>query len=754
MTAIILAGGDGAKMRPLSCSMPKAMLNVCNIPTLAYVVKLLEKGGVDRIIIAADRLSGIIADYFDDADKPPLLFFTPVPEGTAAALSSAAESYDINPDEPVIVMRGDIITDIKPEKTFRFHKYSDAPITVTVKSDDRPYEHIAANTENDLLKDIFTSMPRESVAADKILTGIIVMRGKLAIDIKKYGKDIFTDVISKLITNSIKINAFEADGYYRELNTPQDLYYANADAANGLLAEAYPEFALKSDSCIFAANDADIAEDASISGFAVIGKGCTVGKNTKLHDCILFDKVYTGESCKINGAIIGKNAKICSGAAVFEGAVVGCGAVIEENAAVNAGVKIWDGRHVEPFACAADDLKYGFAKKFVIGDDGITGETNGLITPLCACVAGSAAAGIGSKAGIACRGTNASEALAMAAASGAMSSGCNVWFFGEATEPELAYCIKKCGLDCGLFTDAGINARIKMFSGDGMPLSREEEKIAECALNRGEYKRSSYSRFGSFRHCEAIKELYRESLLALLPQKLRGTRAVISTSGNRIADICSELVTQINDKNGEPVVFHISSDGARVSVYTEETGYIFHDKLIMLCCLQRFRDGKNAALPNSFPTAADRLAEEYGCKVLRWSGCPTMRENDAEARELAGECGFTSDGIKLMLGILTILQKSKKSLKELCRELPEFATVNRFIAYDVGKNGNLSVLRSLCSGNLGTDGGIIDDTRGRVIIRPIKTGKGVMMHVESYAAEIASELCDFYQDKLKKSDKS
>lgn len=753
MTAIILACGDSSAMKPLSCSIPKALLPVCNIPVLECTINHLRRCGTDRIIIVCDKPSGQLADFAEGLENPPLLYLSNGSDGSAAAAANAVESYGIKEREAVLILRGDLLTDFDFKELFRAHKYADALFTAVLKKNQRPWEHTAALAENGILKGIFTDLPRESTVTDDILTGIAVINGGFASELHKYGEDIFTDVISRIITDGIKVNVHNADGNYTELNTPAELYAANAAAANGDFDAAYPEFSRglneSADAKIYIGRNAEISSDAVISGFAVIGSGCSVGSLTRLHDCVLFDNVYVGERCRINGAVIGKNTRICSGGAVFEGAIVGSNAVISEDACVNAGVRIWDGRHVEPFSCASADLKYGFAKPVVIDDDGITGETNGFITPQSSAMTGSALVGIGAKVGIGCRDSNASYSLAMAAAAGVMAAGGDAWFFGETTEPELSFCIRKSRLSCGCFFDAGINAKIRLFSADGMSLSRHEEKIVEGALNRGEYRRSGYKHFGALRQCGAIRELYRENLLARRPTSLEGIRAVISTASRRVSETCELLLDGINDKNGSPIVFHIGSDGVRVSAYTEETGYIFSDKLIMLCCLRRFRQGKNAALPYNFPTAADKLAEKYGCKVLRWSGCTDKIGADKAARKLAEECDFAFDGAALMLETLGIMSGEKLSLADACGELPEFATVNRFVAFDVNSSHNLSKLRNLCGGSSASADGVrIDDSRGRVLIRPVKTGRGVMMHVESYAAEIASEICDFYQDKL------
>ncbi len=757
MTAVILAGGDGLRMRPLTCSVPKAMLRVCNVPLIEYNNASLRRHGISDVIIAADRFSKEIADYFDsDREDIPKLSLSHVPEGTSAALQKAVSEWDVPKDEHVLVINGASLSDFNYKEIMRAHKYGGNTLTVVLKKTAHPHERITAVAENGILKDMVLCQSRESCVSDMALTGMFVINASLALRISEYGGDFYTEALPALIKSGIKINVYEESGYFALIRTPEDLLKVNADVLNG----AYPFFPVKS-SVGFSAGEGteikepvcigentDISSDVTIGEKAVIGRNVTIGKGAKILGGVIGDGVYIGEKCTVNHAVIGNSVIISAGASVFEGAVIGENALIAESAIVNQNVKIWNGRHVEPFACAAADLKYGFARPVVINDEGITGETNGSITPQTASVIGSSAASIGRKIAVGCRGTSAAHALAMALSSGIMASGGEAWFLGEASEPELAECVRICGASAGCYIDAGITAKIKFFSSDGLSLSRSEEKLIEGGINRGEYRRSGYSHFGPYKNCPDIKELYRGRLMRLRPDKLTGIRAVVNAPEKHISELCDMLLKGINDKDGVPVVFHISGDGTKLSAYTEETGYVFHDRLTLLCCRKLFEEGKDAALPYDFPAAADTLAEKYGRTVLRYSGCPSDR-SDKGARKLAAETSFAVDGAELMIRTLSVLSERGESLKDACGSLPEFAEINRFVALDSHKWHHMNILRELCSEKqYSSDGIVINDKRGRVRIRPVKTGKGVMMHVESTRLEIAEELCDFYQDTL------
>ena len=548
--------------------------------------------------------------------------------------------------------------------------------------------------------------------------------------------------------------SYTAEGYFCSISTIEGYFAANNDVLSGTYprrpenivrtAEARPELKLLPP--VYIAPSAEISAGVEIGAGTIIGENVTVCRGAKLHGAILMDGSFVGERATVNNGIIGTGARLLTGSSVYEGAIVGDSAVISEQAVVRSGVKIWNGRHIDSYSCAAQDIKYGFLTPMRIGEDGICGETGSIITPQTAAACGSALASLGSKIGIAYKDSPASKSLAMAVAAGVTSAGGEVWFFGASSAPALEYCTAKSGLAAGCWVEAGITAKIRLCSGDGLPLTRSEEKIIEGGVNRSEYKRASFSKFGEIRDAAAITRLYSAMIETAAPKNLTRIKAVLNTSGTAVDELCGGILNKINNKNGSPIVFHIGSDGKGVSAYTDETGYVFEEKLLLIACMRRFAMGYDIALPYDFPKAADRLAKKFGSRILRYSGCPSD-PTDSEARRLAAETPFVRDGAALMMSVLEVLESRGITLAEAVAELPDMALSTRFVAID---KQPVRLLRSIFAGGTATSDGVeINDRKGRVLIRPVKTEKGVLMKVESYSMEAAAELCDFYQDLLR-----
>ncbi len=752
MTAVILAGGNGTGMKPLTCSKAKAMLEICNIPLIEYIVNNLERCGITSHIIAADRFSKAFADYFDDGrESIPCFSFSPTPAGTAKALKKAATEWNITENEPVAVVSGNGLGSFDYREILSFHKQNGCEVTVIAKKSERPCEGTAAIAENGILKGIAVNQPKESCVSGLVLTGTMILNGGICLSITDYGSDISADVLANLIESGVKIGVYEETGYFEFLRDTDDLLKLNYDMLNGLYPyplfkqsrENYGNAEITPPVCI--GRNVEIADDVKIGSGTVIGDNVTIGRGAKINGSLIGRGSFVGSGCTVNSGIIGEGAHLSAEASVYEKAVVGEGAAVGECTVICPSVKIWNGRRTEAFSQVRTNLKYGSARNIEIDEEGITGETNNVITPQLAAAIGSAAASLGSRIIFGCRNSSAANALAMAFSSGVMSSGSEAWFLGEVTEPELTHCIRLCGGSAGCYIEAGINAKFRFFSRDGLPASAAEERIIESALNKNGYRRSSYSRFGNMRYCPEIKTLYFDSLIDEMPAHLNGIKAVINAPSKRITEMCGTLLNNINDKNGTPVVFHISSDGTKLSAYTEKTGYVFADKLTLICCKNEFEKGRDVALPCDFPSAADMLGEKYGCKVLRYP-C-----GDKNTRKLAAENSFVRDGVRLMLKTLKVLTERNITLEKACNELPEFGTVNRFAAIDAPRWRSAEILRKMAENGGVTDNGvIIKDKNGRIMIRPVKAGRGIMMYAESYAMEAASEMCDFYCEEIKK----
>lgn len=351
---------------------------------------------------------------------------------------------------------------------------------------------------------------------------------------------------------------------------------------------------------------------------------------------------------------------------------------------------------------------------------------------------------------IAHSGEKGANALARSFAAGCAESGREAVFGGECSVWAAANAVKAlgCGLGCHVHTE--ITPVFRIFASDGLSLDAAAEDRITAEIYSPKQRDIPYSHYGGIREFSGTSELYVSALRERLKGCAKGIYADVYSSSPSVTEEALRALSGKNDPSGERIAFHIGADGGRLSAYSDSTGYIFREKLLMLCCRGLFEKGEDAAFCGRPPKWLCKMAEKYGRQVISCgrsvcTGCGQPSEECKRARKLAASQGFTGDGIALMLETLEVLRQRGESLKEAVASLPPAAIINRYIPADRPSK----LLERLCSVKNG-DGVLSDTERGLVTVRPVRTGKGLMLGVESFAMETAAELCDFYSEVIKK----
>lgn len=759
MKAVIMAGGEGTRLRPLTCTSPKPLAPLCGKPAVFYILELLKSHGFTEAVFTLRYQGEKIEESFDDNSyKGTALSFKyeASPLGTAGSVKNAVGNED------TLVISGDALCDFDLTAAIDFHKRKGSKATIIVKKVADPREYGLVQTDHDGRIIGFLEKPSyEGCVTDLANTGVYILSKEVMEGMSRDRPlDFAADVFPALLRDNIPLYAYEESGYWCDigdfsgyLSCQKDMLAGKVNCSipghktlNGTISGGSSDYrGVRITPPVYIGKNVKISPGAVIDSGSVIGDDVTICAGAKIHGSVILDGAYIGERATCNDAVICENARLLSSSAVYEGGVVGGNAVVGENAVVENGVKIWTGKRVDAGATAGFDIKYGNARRFSLDDEGFCGETGGEITPQVAALFGSAAASLGKIIAVGRNGSPASNALCMAAISGILSSGGTVWNLGECTETELDFALRQGAPSAGCYISAGVTAKLKIFGKHGLPLTRAEERKVENGMNRGEFPRMSFGGFGEVLDMSSLKVLYAEELKSLVPPRLKGIKAEISAADAGIKRILSPILEEINDRDGERVVFHISSDGRKLSAFSEDAGYIFYEKLLLMACGILLRGGMTAPLPYSAPAAADFLVQSYGGEIPRYYHCSADGSDDT-ARKAAAREPFARDALRLALLILGNLSGREISIGRAAAELPSFTAASRFVSIE---KPPAEALRILCSKKAGLSEGIIPDCDGgRILIRPIKNGKGVMLFAESFKAETASELCDVYEKLL------
>lgn len=529
--------------------------------------------------------------------------------------------------------------------------------------------------------------------------------------------------------------------------------------------KSYPEAIVKAPAYI--APNVTIEAGAVVEAGTVILEGAVIKSGAKLHGALIMAGAFIGEGARVNAAIIGPGAKVMEKASVYENCIVGQGCILGRGSEVEPGVRLWPGRELPPEATAAFDLRFGpavppeaFGPRFL--EEGVMGDIKCGLSPQNAVRLGGGMALVGPEKRPILVGwdskTPAAMSLGLGLAAGITAGGREVWLAGALSpgvfrhalfHHQLAGCYAQ-GI-AGLQGVEGSGALIQAFSVGGLPLTLKESLTLERAMISDIRPIMEARDFGIISETPSLDRAYTLFLRGILGgQHLQNVS--FSCPDRELSALANALFDHGAPHNDSaPLVVYLSADGSAARFYTKETGYIPWDKVLLLGCMDFFANKRPVALPFSTPSAADILAKKYGQEPLRYH--ISSRGADEKARDLALKQTFPRDGLETTLRLLLALAEGEGSgehgwgrlLKEALARLPAFDTATRYLPIHPAHTTE-KVLSRLAQDAASCPEGILTRTeKGRVLLRPARSGRGIMVFAESFMSESAEELCSFYE---------
>lgn len=338
MNAVILVGGEGTRLRPLTLNVPKAIVPVVNKPLILYILKWLRKYGIKEVILVAcylpDKLKKIL-----NKEKHGMnikYIYEEKPLGTGGAIKRAEKFIT----KTTVVMNGDILTDLNLDAMRKFHnrKKSTLTIALTPVENASAYGVVETNPEEKVLRFIEKpSLDELSGKKANINAGVYLIE-PLILSLMQKGKvySIERDIFPRLVGN--KFYGFISNRiYWMDVGTAEkykrvshDILKGSFKVGNLNLISSKAKF-LKGSKVYRPISIWDgtvIGECAKIGELSVIGKDCRIGKNTILERCIIWNNVRIGENCALQDCVIGDNCEIGNFSYLSGNLVVGCNTII------------------------------------------------------------------------------------------------------------------------------------------------------------------------------------------------------------------------------------------------------------------------------------------------------------------------------------------------------------------------------------------------------------------------------------------
>jgi mannose-1-phosphate guanylyltransferase / phosphomannomutase len=686
MKAVLMAGGEGSRLRPLTINRPKPMVPIVNKPVMEHVLDLLKRHGITEVIVTVQYLASVIQDNFGDGSHLGMKIsysVEEIPLGTAGSVKNAQAQLT----ETFIVISGDALTDFDLGAIIRSHQERKAKATLTLYHVPNPLEYgVVIIDENGRIRQFLEKPGWGEVFSDTVNTGIYVLEPSV-LDYFEAGKpvDFSQDVFPELLKNGDALYGYVADGYWCDVGTIEAFIQANADVLQNRVNLG--EFGREIGPGIWCeTEDIDIAPDAQIYGPVWLGdavkvkdgvviRGPSVIRDYSILDSraqidrsIIWRNTYIGERTEIRGAIVGRQCSIKSKAMIFEGAVIGDNTTVAEGGIIQPNVKIWPNKEIEAGATVSSSIIWGSqGRRAIFGRWGVSGLVNIDLTPEFAAKLGAAYASVlprGVTITINRDPHRASRMLKRALISGLPSAGVNVLDIKTLPIPVARY-ITRSHQSAG-----GIHVRIspyddrvvdiKFFDNQGLDLNRAGERKVENIFFREDYRRAYLDEIGWITEEPSLANTYVEAMRKSLtfPQsKQRRSLAIDYGHGPAsgiLPGIINEFGCDVVALNGsvdesklartpeefESTMRQLASIASGLSVQLAvrldaggEKIYAVDDRgnlvsgwsllAAIATLLWKTNPTGTVAVPVSAPAIFEELAGKYGAKVSRTKVSPT-----------------------------------------------------------------------------------------------------------------------------------
>ncbi|WP_406289851.1 sugar phosphate nucleotidyltransferase [Embleya sp. NBC_00896] len=703
MKAVVMAGGEGTRLRPMTSSMPKPLLPVVNRPIMEHVLRLLKRHGLSETVVTVQFLASLVRNYFGDGEELGMSLTyanEETPLGTAGSVKNAEEALK---DDTFLVISGDALTDFDLTALVDYHRAKGAMVTVCLTRVPDPLEFGITIIDDEGRVDRFLEKPTwGQVFSDTVNTGIYVMEPEV-FDYVAAGVSVdwSGDVFPKLLKEGKPIYGYVAEGYWEDVGTHESYIKAQADVLEGKVDVDIDGFELSPG--VWVAEGAEVDREAILKGplyigdyakveggveireHTVLGSNVVVKRGAFLHKAVVHDNVYIGPQTNLRGCVIGKNTDVMRAARIEEGAVIGDECLIEEESLVAGDVRIYPFKTIEAGAVVNTSVIWeSRGQKYLFGPRGVSGILNVEITPeLVVRLAGAYATTLkkGATVTTARDHSRGARALKRAVISALQTSAINVRDLENVPMPVARQETAR-GSAGGIMirTTPGVpdSVDIMFFDERGADLSQAAQRKLDRVFSRQEYRRAFPGEIGELTFPARPFDSYSGSLLKALditgvPES--GLKVVVDAAHGNAALLLPSILgrlgidaltvnsglddarpTETADERHEGLIrlgelvssskaaFGVRFDpvGERMAL-VDERGRIIDDHralLVLLDCVAAERGGGRIALPVTTTRIAEQVAAYHGVQV-QWT---TTSPDDLARAAQSDDTIFGGDG--------------------------------------------------------------------------------------------------------------
>ncbi|KAB8317950.1 mannose-1-phosphate guanylyltransferase [Tolypothrix campylonemoides VB511288] len=685
MRAVLMAGGSGTRLRPLTCDLPKPMVPILNRPIAEHIINLLKRHQITEVIATLHYLPDVMRDYFQDGSDFGVQMTYAVEEdqplGTAGCVKNIAELLD----DTFLVISGDSITDFDLTAAIEFHKQKKSKATLVLTRVPNPIEFGVVITDEENRINRFLEKPSTSeIFSDTVNTGTYILEPEVleylpANQESDFSKELFPLLLAK----NEPMYGYIAQGYwcdvghldaYREaqydgLHKKVKLDFAYKEVSPGLWVgqNTYIDHTAEIEAPAVIGDNCRIGARVQIEAGTVIGDNVTIGADANLKRPIVWNGAIIGDEAHLSACVISRGARVDRRAHVLEGAVVGSLSTVGEEAQISPFVRVWPSKKIESGAILNINLIWGnTAQRNLFGQRGVQGLANIDITPEFAVKLGAAYGSTlkpGSRITVSRDQRNVSRMVTRSLIAGLMSVGIDIQNLDATALPIARTVIPTMSVAGGIHVrvhpDRPDYILIEFMDSKGINITKSLEKKIEGAYFKEDMRRSQIHEIGDVaypsqvmdRYCTAFEKLLHIDTIrnsrakvvidyvysvsgAVLPQMLDNFGAdavVLNASLNKTAMSTADreaLLTQL----GHVVEALKANFGVQVSangeqlILVDESGIPIRGEMLtalMVDMMLTAHPRGTVVVPVHASSGVEQIARRHDAKVIRTKANPT-----------------------------------------------------------------------------------------------------------------------------------
>lgn len=685
MRAVLMAGGSGTRLRPLTCDLPKPMVPILNRPIAEHIINLLKRHGFSEIIATLYYLPDVMRDYFRDGEDFDVQMTYAIEADQPLGTAGCVKNIDTMLNSTFLVISGDSITDFDLSAAIQFHHQKQSKATLVLTRIPNPMEFGVVITDDQDRICRFLEKPSTSeVFSDTVNTGIYILEPEILNYLPEGEKTDFSgDLFPLLLEKGEPMYGYVAEGYWCDVGSLDTYRQAQYDALQRkvkldfayeeqspdlwLGQSTYIDSSAQIDTPVLIGDNCRIGPRAHIEPGTVIGDNVTIGADADLKRPIVWNGVIVGEEVHLRACTITRGARVDRRAHILEGAAVGSLTTIGEEAQISPSVRIWPSKKVEPGATLNINLIWGsIAPRNLFGQRGVSGLANVDITPEFAVKLGAAYAStleLGSQVMVARDQRTISRMVSRSIISGLMSVGINVQNLEATAIPVSRFVAPTLsvagGIHVRLHPERSDHILVEFFDSNGINISKAQEKKIEGAYFKEDFRRARIGEIGSISFPNRITEIYATgfeqrlnaeaiqyssskvvidyvygvsgAVLPVLLNKFGCDAVVLNASLSQIAPSADDREGFLNQL-GRVVEALKANLGVQVSangeqlILVDESGSPIRDELLtalMVDTILTANPRGTVVVPVNASSAVEQIARRHDGRVIRTQANPT-----------------------------------------------------------------------------------------------------------------------------------